>query len=49
MIWHVVVHFVISHRVHDVLKVLFIDLVILQSDVLLFASILELLLSELLL
>ena len=49
MIWHVIVHFLVSHRVHDVLEVLFIDLIVLQRDVLLFAGILELLLSELLL
>ena len=49
MIRHVVVNFIVSHRIHDVLKILLINLVVLQSNILLFASVLKLLLSELLL
>ena len=49
VIRHVVVHFLVSHCVHDMLEVLLINLVVLQRNVLLFAGVLELLLSELLL
>ena len=49
VIRHVVVNFIVSHRIHDVLEILLINLVVLQGNVLLFASVLKLLLSELLL
>ena len=49
MIWHIVVnHLLVSHRVDDVLKILFINLIIFQCNVLFLATF-DLLLSQLLL